>query len=31
MLNKFLLERMKENNLYFKGGGNLSKNIRFQL
>lgn len=30
MLNKFLLERMKENNLYFRGG-NLSKNIRFQL
>lgn len=29
MLNKFLLEHMKENNLYFRGGGgDLSKNIR---
>lgn len=28
MLNKFLLEHMKENNLYFRGGGNLSINIR---
>lgn len=27
MLNKFLLEHMKENNLYFRGG-DLSKNIR---
>lgn len=26
MLNKFLLEHMKKNNLYF--GGDLSKNIR---
>lgn len=26
MLNKFLLEHMKENNLYFRGG-DLSKNI----